>query len=225
MNKTLLLLSCAATLGAASCNQNKEAAVDAATTPSADTAVVVRDNATDIAATGSDTAAYLTEADRIADRIAQDLRLTDTVVVTRVQKTYYTRGRRIQQANTQYATDTTGRYAALRSINDETDRSVKTIVTDPAQYNTYTSNRDAYYAGTPYTPSTTETTTTTTRASTPARRRGPAIVKYERDGGDVKIEYANGTKVKIDKDGERKTKFASGRKVKVDDDGERKVKN
>ncbi|TGD81621.1 T-complex 10 C-terminal domain-containing protein [Hymenobacter wooponensis] len=229
MNKTLLFLSCAATLTAVSCNQDKQAAMDAATTPSADTAVVARNSATtEVAATDADTASYRTDADRLSDRIAQDLRLTDTVVVTKVQKTYYTRGRRIQQANTQYATDTTGRYAALRSINDETDRSVKTIVTDPAQYNTYTSNRDAYYAGTPYTASTstTETTTTTsTRATTPARRRGPAIVKYERDGGDVKIEYANGTKVKIDKDGERKTKFASGRKVKVDDDGERKVKN
>jgi hypothetical protein len=228
MHKTLLFLSCAATLTAVSCNQDKQAAVDAATTPSADTAVVARNDAsTDVAATDADTASYRTDADRLADRIAQDLRLTDTVVVTKVQKTYYTRGRRLQEANTRYAADTTGRYAALRSINDETDRSVKTIVTDPAQYNTYTSNRDAYYAGTPYTASTTETTssTTTTRAAAPARRQGPAIVKYERDGGDVKIEYANGTKVKIDKDGERKTKYASGRKVKVDDDGERKVKN
>ncbi|TGE09546.1 T-complex 10 C-terminal domain-containing protein [Hymenobacter fodinae] len=226
MHKTLLFLSCAATLTAVSCNQDKQAAVDAATTPSADTAVVARDAAaTEVTSTDADTAAYRTDADRLADRIAQDLRLTDTVVVTKVQKTYYTRGRRLQEANTRYATDTTGRYAALRSINDETDRSVKTIVTDPAQYNTYASNREAYYAGTPYTATTETTSTTTIRAAAPARRQGPAIVKYERDGGDVKIEYANGTKVKIDKDGERKTKYASGRKVKVDDDGERKVKN
>lgn len=224
MNKTLLFLSCAATLTAVSCNQDKQAAVDAATTPSADTAVVVNEHANAMA--DSDTVAYRTDADRLADRIAQDLRLTDTVVVTKVQKTYYTRGRRIQQANTRYATDTTGRYAALRTINDETDRTVKTIVTDPAQYNTYTSNRDAYYAGTPYTASETTTVETTpTRTAAAPRRQGPAIVKYERDGGDVKIEYANGTKVKIDKDGERKTKYASGKKVKVDDDGERKVKN
>jgi hypothetical protein len=221
MNKTLLFLSCAATLATVSCNQDKQAAVDAATTPSADTAVVVRDNAM----TDTDTVAYRTDADRLAERIAQDLRLTDTVVVTEVKKTYYTRGRRLQEANTRYATDTTGRYATLRSINDETDRSVKTIVTDPAQYNTYASNRDAYYAGTPYTVTETTVERTTTSRPAPARRSGPAIVKYERDGGDVKIEYANGTKVKIDKDGERKTKFASGRKVKVDDDGERKVKD
>jgi hypothetical protein len=232
MNKTLLFLSCAATLTAVSCNQDKKAAVEAATTPSADTAVVVRDGNADTttADATSDTTAYRTEADRLADRVAQDLRLTDTVVVTKVQKTYYTRGRRLQQANNRYVADTTGRYAALRSINDETDRSVKTIVTSPEKYNTYSSNREAYYAGTPYTSTETTTETTTTTASArpatpaPARHRGPAIVKYERDGGDVKIEYANGTKVKIDKDGERKTKFASGRKVKVDEDGERKVK-
>ena len=51
-------------------------------------------------------------------------------------------------------------------------------------------------------------------------------MKYERDGKEVKIEYANGTKVKIDEDGDRKTKYANGRKVKYDaDDNERKVKD
>ncbi|SNR63626.1 MULTISPECIES: T-complex 10 C-terminal domain-containing protein [Hymenobacter] len=221
MKKTLLFLSCAASVAIASCSQNKPAAEDAATTPSADTAVVVNDA---VPATSTDSTAYRTEADQLASRIADDLKLTDTVVVTRIQKTYYTRGRRLNEVDSQYTSDTTGRYAALRSINDETDRSVKSIVTEP-QYTTYAANRGAYYDGTPYTASTATTTTTTTQTAAPARRRGPAIVKYERDGGDVKIEYANGTKVKIDKDGERKTKYASGRKVKVDDDGERKVKD
>jgi hypothetical protein len=218
MNKSLLFLSAAATLAMASCNQDKPAAVDAATTPSADTAVVVNDGAM-----MTDTAAYRTEADQLASRIADDLKLTDTVVVTQVTKTYYTRGRRLNEVNTRYATDTTGRYAALRQINDDTDREVKTYVTEP-QYNTYASNRGAYYDGTPYSAAT--VTTTTTRETPPARRSGPSIVKYDKKAnGETKIVYSNGKTVKIDKDGDTKVEYPNGTKVKRDaDDGEVKVK-
>ncbi|MBD2714136.1 hypothetical protein KBK19_03705 [Microvirga sp. STR05] len=216
MNKTLFLVSAAATLVAASCTQDKPAAVDAATTPAADTAVVVSD------ANLADTAAYRTDADQLAARIAEDLKLTDTVVVTRIEKTYYTRGRRLNEIETRYATDTTGRYAALRQVNDDTDREVKTIVTDPNQYNTYSSNRGTYYDGTPY-------TTVTVREDAPAARRssGPAIVKYDKKkNGETKIVYANGKTVKVDKDGDRKVEYPSGTKVKRDaDDGKVKVKD
>ncbi|WP_139925413.1 T-complex 10 C-terminal domain-containing protein [Hymenobacter sp. DG01] len=224
MNKSLLLLSVASALAVAACNQNKKAANEAATTPSADTAVVVND-ATTMAATSTDTdtAAYRTEADRLADRIAQDLRLTDTVVVTRVEKTYYTRGRRLNEVNTRYTTDTTGRYAALRQVNDDTDREVRTYITDPAQYRTYQENRNSYYAGTPYSNATVTTTTTET---TPARRRGPAVVKYDKKAnGETKIVYSNGKTVKVDKDGDTKVEYPNGTKVKRDaDDGNVKVK-
>ena len=212
MHKTLLFLSAAATLLAVSCTQDKPAAVDAATTPAADTAVVVNDTA--------DT--YRTDADALATRVANDLQLTDTVVVTRISKTYYTRGQRLNEANSRYATDTTGRYAALRTINDETDREVKTIV--PDQYDTYASNRSTYYDGTPYT--TAVEAPAAARAATPARRRGPAIEKYSKKAnGETKIVYANGKTVKIDKDGDTKVKHANGTKVKRDaDDGQVKVK-
>ncbi|MCR5887491.1 hypothetical protein LRS06_06785 [Hymenobacter sp. J193] len=219
MNKSLLFLSAAAAFAVASCSQDKPAAVDAATTPSADTAVVVENNQM-----ANDTAAYGADASRLSDRIAQDLRLTDTVVVTRIEKTYYTRGRRLNEVNTQYTTDTTGRYAALRQVNDDTDREVRTIITDPEQYRTYESNRTAYYAGTPYTYRETQEGTTNRSA---ARRRGPAIEKYEqKQNGETKIKYANGTTVKIDKDGDRKVEYPNGTKVKRDaDDGQRKVKD
>ncbi|AHJ99454.1 T-complex 10 C-terminal domain-containing protein [Hymenobacter swuensis] len=217
MNKSLLFLSAAATLAVASCNQDKPAAVDAATTPSADTAVVVNDGAMT-----TDTAAYRTEADRLASRIADDLKLTDTVVVTQVTNTYYTRGRRLNEVNTRYTTDTTGRYAALRQVNDETDQQVKTYVTEP-QYNTYASNRGSYYEGTPYT----TTVVTTRETTTPARRSGPSIVKYDKKAnGETKIVYSNGKTVKVDKDGDTKVEYRNGTKVKRDaDDGQVKVKN
>ncbi|ALD22418.1 T-complex 10 C-terminal domain-containing protein [Hymenobacter sp. DG25A] len=221
MNKSLLFLSAAVAFTAASCNQDKQAATEAATSPSADTAVVVGDNNMD-----NDTAAYRTEASSLADRIAKDLNVTDTVVVTRIEKTYYTRGRRLNEINSRYSTDTTGRYAAQRLVNDETDSEVRTIVTNPTQYRTYETNRSSYYSGTPY--SVTTTTTNTERNAAPAaRRRGPAIEKYEQKAnGETKIKYTNGTTVKIDKDGDRKVEYSNGVKVKRDaDDGERKVKD
>ncbi|MDF7812799.1 T-complex 10 C-terminal domain-containing protein [Hymenobacter sp. YC55] len=217
MQKTLLLLSAAATFTAASCTQDKPAAVDAATTPSADTAVVASRDGAD-----TDTATYRTDADALAARVAEDLKLTDTVVVTRIEKTYYTRGRRLNEATTRYSTDTTGRYAALRAINDETDQQVRTII--PGQYDTYTANRATYYDGTPYTAA---APATASAAEAPARRRGPAIEKYEKKAnGETKIKYANGKTVKIDKDGDTKVEYPNGTKVKRDaDDGKVKVKN
>lgn len=215
MQKTLLYLSAAATLAATACTQDKPAAVDAATTPSADTAVVAsRDGA------ATDTAAYRTDADALAARVAEDLKLTDTVVVTRIEKTYYTRGRRLNEATTRYTSDTTGRYAALRAINDETDQQVRTII--PDQYDTYTANRATYYDGTPYTAA-----APASAPEAPARRRGPAIEKYEKKAnGETKIKYANGKTVKVDKDGDTKVEYPNGTKVKRDaDDGEVKVKN
>ncbi|UOG74619.1 T-complex 10 C-terminal domain-containing protein [Hymenobacter tibetensis] len=210
MNKTLLFLSTACLLTAASCTQDKPAAVDAATTPSADTAVVVSNNPADTNA--------------LAARVAEDLQLTDTAVVTRIEKTYYTRDQQLNEANTRYATDTTGRYAALRTINDETDEQVRTIV--PDQYDAYAANRGIYYAGTPYTTAP-AAPAASAPAATPARRRGPAIEKYStKANGDTKIKYANGKTVKIDKDGDTKVEYPNGTKVKRDaDDGTRKVKD
>jgi hypothetical protein len=220
MNKNLLFLSvAAATLAATSCTQDKPAAVDAATTPASDTAVVVSENA-------QNPDAYRTDADALAARVAEDLKLTDTVVVTRISKTYYTRGQRLNEATTRYTTDTTGRYAALRTINDETDQEVKSIV--PDQYDTYAANRGTYYEGTPYTTTVVApATSATASAPTPARRKGPAIEKYEKKAnGETKIKYANGKTVKIDKDGDTKVEYPNGTKVKRDaDDGQVKVKH
>ena len=218
MNKILLFLSAAATLMVAACTQDKAAAVDAATTPSADTAIVVGN-------AGPINDAYRMDADVLAARVAQDLKLTDTVVVTRIEQTYYSRGRRLSEANTRYATDTAGRYTALRTINDETDQAVRTII--PDQYNTYSANRATYYDGTPYTAASAESAAGQRATKATPARRGPAIVKYDKKAnGETKIKYANGKTVKIDKDGDMKIEHPDGTKEKRDaDDGQRKVKD
>ncbi|RTQ49765.1 hypothetical protein EJV47_13225 [Hymenobacter gummosus] len=215
MKRNFLLLAAAASFAlTTACNQDKPAAVDAATTPSADTAVVVDND-------GADTTVYQDQAYRTADQVAADLGYTsDTMRVRRLRTTYYTRAQRLGDLDE--ATDTVGRYATVRQINTDTDEEVRTIVNDDAKYRTYETNRSRYY-GDGYV--TTTTTTTTETASRP-RRRGPRIVKYERKGGDVKIVYSNGTTVKIDKDGDRKVEYADGTKVKRDaDDGQVKIKD
>ncbi|SDY43216.1 T-complex 10 C-terminal domain-containing protein [Hymenobacter psychrophilus] len=210
MNKSLLLLSAAASLAVASCNQDKQAAVDAATTPSGDTAVVMNDNMD-----------YRADADRTVNQIANDLEIDDTTTVSTIGRGYYDRGRRFAEVNNQYKTDTTGFYAAQRAVNDETDNTVKGAV-DGDRYNTYTANRGTYYAGTPYTPA-----PAPRPVARPAKPAGPTIVKREkRLGGDTKITYSNGKVIKIDKDGDTKVKYPDGTKVKTDaDDGNVKIKD
>lgn len=219
MNTKLLSLLAAASLATASCTQDKPAAETAATNamPSAtdDTAVVV-----------PDTIAYRTDARHTADRVAQDLSLTDEAVKRRLENTYYTRANRIGEANTRYRTDTTGRYAAIRQANDEADVEVRSSLNNPTYYSTYSTNRSSYGDG-PYSlaPVRVEnaTTTTTTRSSRVGQGSGVKKMEHQ-DDGDHKTKYENGAKVKRSADGSVKIKRADGTKIKIDEDGNRTVK-
>ncbi|TGE21612.1 hypothetical protein E5K00_15140 [Hymenobacter aquaticus] len=216
MKNTLLFLSCAAalTLGS-SCNRDKAAAVDAAQTPSADTAVVVDNDAL-----------YREDGNRVADMVTSDLGITDTAQVRQVRRVYYTRAQRLGEVKSRYISDTTGQYAAMREVDTNTDNEIKTVFNDETRYNTYQSNRPRYYGyADDGAMTTTETTTTTTTTARPARR-GPRVVEYEKKkNGETKIEYSNGKTVKIDKDGDTKVEYPNGTKVKRDaDDGQVKIK-
>ncbi|UOQ72848.1 T-complex 10 C-terminal domain-containing protein [Hymenobacter cellulosilyticus] len=220
MKNTLLLLSCVAALSlCTSCNPDKAAAVDAAQTPSADTAVVVNNDVL-----------YQEDGNRVADMVTTDLGITDTAQVRQVRRVYYTRAQRMGELKSRYISDTTGQYVAMRQLDTDTDNEIKTVFNDDNRYNTYQSNRPRYYgyddAGTVTT--STETTTTTETAARPARRtpRGSRIVEYDRDkNGETKIKYANGKTVKIDADGDTKVEYPNGTKVKRDsDDGKVKIK-
>ncbi|WP_400193201.1 T-complex 10 C-terminal domain-containing protein [Hymenobacter sp. B81] len=217
MKNKLLFLPVAAALALASCQQDKSAAVDAATTPAADTAVVIDDDA--------DMTVYQDEANRTADMVATDLSLTDTTQTRRLRTVYYTRARRVGELESQYTTDTTGRYAAIRQVDADTDREVRTVINDDTRYRTYETNRARYYGYADAEEASEADARATANGTTP-RRRGPAIVKYKKDGSGTKVEYANGTVVKVDKDGDRKIEYPNGTKVKRDaDDGQRKVKD
>lgn len=219
MNTKLLGLLAAATLATAACSQEKKTEeTTVTTTPEATTTTTT---------TTVDTMAAYDDARRMAARVADDLKLTDTVVVSRIQRTYYTRGRRLNELQTQYATDTTGRYAAIRQANDQADEQIRTDLNNSAYYNSYSANRGNYGDG-PYSlaPSTvTATTTTRTTARTGSVGQGSGVKKMEREAdGDHKVKYENGAKIKRDDDGSVKIKRADGTKIKIDEDGNRTVK-
>ncbi|HET9505063.1 MAG TPA: hypothetical protein VFO93_16085 [Hymenobacter sp.] len=216
MNTKLLLLAAAATLATASCSEKKTETTETTTAPTGE-------QVTTTTTTTIDTTAYRTSAKTLADQVANDLAATDAAVKTRLENVYYTRGRALRDLDTRYATDTTGRYAALRAVNDQTTSEVKTIVT-PAQYGTYTTGQGAYYNG-PY------TAVAATAAAAPAKRslgarvgQGSGIKKLENDDDDSKVKYNNGAKIKRSDDGSVKIKRADGTKIKIDEHGNRTVK-
>jgi hypothetical protein len=127
MKANLLLLAAAATVAFSSCSQEKKTEVTETTTTPAGTTETTT-------TTTIDTASYRTSAAQLADQVAADLRATDEATKARLQQIYYNRGRALRDIEAR--PDTTGRYAALRDLNDNTTREVKTVVTDPAAYRT-----------------------------------------------------------------------------------------
>jgi hypothetical protein len=217
MKHKLLGLLAAAALATTGCHRDEK--VETTTTApvtDSNTAVVV-----------PDTMAAHDEARRLAARVAEDLKLTDTVTVTRIERTYYTRGRRLGELETRYSTDTTGRYAAVRETNDQADEQVRTTLNNPDYYNSYSSNRAAYGDG-PYSLAPAAATTTTNAGPSTRTRnvgQGTLVKKMERQNdGDHKTKYENGAKIKRSDDGSVKIKRADGTKVKIDENGNRTVK-
>ncbi|MCI1186741.1 hypothetical protein MON38_04875 [Hymenobacter sp. DH14] len=218
MNTKLLGLMAAAALATASCTQDKKVETTTTTTP---------ETVTTTTTTTVDTVAVHDEARRLAARMAEDLKLTDPAVVTRIERTYYTRGQRLGEANNRYVSDTTGRYATLRQINDDADNEIRTDLGNDTYYNTYSANRANYgdgpYSLAPATVTTTSSSTTTVRRGSVGQGSGVKKVDNEKDG-DHKTKYMNGAKVKRDDDGSVKIKMADGTKVKIDENGNRTVK-
>ena len=215
MNTKLLGLLAAASLATAACSQEKKTEeTTTVTTPDATT--------TTTTTTTVDSAAYRSDADALAARVAADLKVADTTVVNKVKRVYYTRGRKLRDYETQYATDTTGRYAALKATNDETTAALKSVLSEP-QYQTYTGTQGTYYGG-PYT-----VIVASSASAKPSLAdrvgQGSSVKKMEReDDGDKKTKFENGAKIKREDDGSVKIKRADGTKIKIDEDGKRTVK-
>ena len=153
-------------------------------------------------------ARLLAGPDQVTDMVIYDLSLTkDTATAHGVRRVFGARARQLTALTTRYATDSAGRYAALRTLNDETDGQLKTVIADPAEYRRFLTRRTEYYAGTPFTrglgsgrgaPRSKEKPTSVAPAAptTSARRAAPAVASRRRTAA-----------VRTDRDGPRKIRL------------------
>ena len=206
MKKLLLLFPVAAAFSLTSCGDNKTAETTTTETTTTSTA------ATD--------AQYRSRAQRIADKMAADMKITDTAMVSRIRTSYYTRAQRLGELRTKYTSDTTGMAAEMRSAYSETDNEVKGYL--PAEsYTVYETSRPTYYeeaymddtSAPAETDNTASAAPETAAGSMSAGEGGKLKVKAD---GDVKIKDAEGNKAKIDgDDGTVKLKPENGKDVKI----------
>lgn len=202
MKKLLMLLPVAAAFSLASCNENKPA----------DTATTTETTTTSTAATGDMDAQYRSRAKRIADKMAADMKITDTAVVSRLEDSYYTRAQRLGDLRTKYTSDTTGMSAAMRSAYSETDTELKGYL--PAEtYTAYETSRPTYYEDAYM-----DDTDMASGSGSMDNSASASTATGSMDGGE-------GGKMKVKGDGDVKIKDAAGNKAKIDgDDGTVKLK-
>ena len=211
MKNSLLILAGAAALSLASCSQEKTTEV---TTAPADGTTTTTTTTTTTAMSEADMDA---RAQRIADKMVADMKITDEATKTKIRTVYVNRYKRMNELQTKYTTDTTGMAAAMRQSDMDTDMEFKTVFVDPTQYQAYESSRSSYYD---YDNSYTPGAAATDNASSGAMSSGSS------SSSDMKsMDAGEGGKIKVKADGDIKIKDAAGNKTKVDgDDGTVKMK-
>ena len=212
MKNSLLILVGAAALSLASCSQEKTTEVatvpaDGGTTTTTTTTTTAPMSDADIEA----------RAQRIADKMAASMKITDEATKTKIRTVYVNRYKRMNDMRTKYGTDTTGMGAAMRESNTSTDTEFKSVFTDPTQYQAYESSRTTYYADDnapmgnassqmPMSDTTTSMSSTSTNTTTD-NMGGMSATKMKAKGAD-------GSKIKVKENGKVKTKDADGMKMK-----------
>ncbi|GAA4040695.1 hypothetical protein GCM10022409_28340 [Hymenobacter glaciei] len=220
MKNSLLILAGAAALSLASCSQEKTTEV--ATTDGA--------AGTTTTTTTTTTSAPMSEADiqaraqRIADKMAANMKITDEAMKTKIRTVYVNRYNRMNEMRTKYGTDTTGMAVAMRESNMSTDTEFKTVFTDPTQYQAYESSRTTYYdednapmdnMSSDMSNSSSDMSNSSSDMSGSKMSADGGKMKVKADG-DIKIKDADGNKMKIDgDDGTIKSKPAEGEKTKI----------
>lgn len=219
MKNFLALVVASTALSLASCSQEKTTEVTT-TTPDATT------TATTMSATDMD-AMIEARAQRIADKMVADMKITDEATKTKIRTIYVNRGKRMSEMRTKYTTDTTGMAAAMRDAAMETDTEFKSVFTDPTQYQSYESSRTTYdesnymddnanmssSSDMSNTDASSGTMTTTTEETTTSTTTDNSAMMG--DGGKMKAKDAAGNKLKVKEDGTVKTKTADGDKSKM----------
>ncbi len=217
MKNVLLLLAGATAFSLASCSSN--------TTSETTTTTPTEGSATTTTTKTVSDEAYHSRGNRMADKFASDMKISDEGTREKLRTAYYNRSKRYDDMMSKYQSDTTGMGAARRQYYTDTDSEFKTILSSPDQYNSYQSSRSTYdeannldvtdqgaASSSATMPSdnssmnstTTETTTTTTTEETPMS----GVAKG-------KAKMADGSKIKVKDDGTVKMKDADGNKSKM----------
>jgi hypothetical protein len=218
MKNALLLLAGATALSLASCSSNTTSETTTTTgAPTDSTATATTTTTTD--------ETYHSRGNRMADKFAASMKISDEATREKLRTAYYNRSKRYDALMAQYKADTAGFGAARRQYYADTDNEFKTILVVPAQYSAYQSSRQTYdeasnlditdqtaAASSATMPdsssmSTTTTSTTTTTEETPTMG-GAAVAKG-------KTKLTDGTKIKVKDDGTVKVKDADGNKAKM----------
>ena len=134
--KGYLFLVAGAVFSLASCSQKK-------TTGTTTSAAGEPGTTTTMTSTIYNDNAYKARSQRIADKYAVDMKITDPALRTKIRTAYYNRSKRYGELHTKYASDTTGIAAAMRDANAATDQEFKGIYTDPTQYQAHEPNRSS----------------------------------------------------------------------------------
>jgi len=219
MKNALLLLASATAFSLASCSSNTT--TETTTTPTDGAATT-----TTTTKTVSDEA-YHSRGNRMADKFATDMKISDQGTRDKLRTAYYNRSKRYDDMMSKYQSDTTGMSAARNQYNMDTDNEFKTVLSSPDQYSSYQSSRSTYdeannldtsdqsAAGSSATTpsdnsamSTTTEETTTTTTSDNSMSSGTGVVK-----GKTKMD--DGSKMKVKDNGKVKIKDADGNKAKM----------
>jgi hypothetical protein len=219
MKNVLLLLASATAFSLASCSSNTTTET---TTPAGDGAATT----TTTTKTVSDET-YHARGNRMADKFATDMKISDQATREKLRTAYYNRSKRYDDMMSKYQSDTTGMSAARNQYNMDTDNEFKTVLSSPDQYSSYQSSRSTYdeannldtadqsgASSSATMPSdnsamstTTEETTTTTSTDN-SMSDGAGVVK-----GKTKMD--DGSKMKVKDNGKVKIKDADGNKTKM----------
>lgn len=216
--KNALLLLAGAALSLASCSSNTTSETTTTTGAPADSTATASTTTTTV----SDET-YHSRGNRMADKFATSMKISDAATREKLRTAYYNRSKRYDELMAKYKADTAGFGAARRQYYADTDNEFKTILVVPTQYSAYQSSRQTYdeasnlditdqtaaasSATMPDSSSmSTTTTTTTTTEETPTMGAGVA---------KGKAKMADGTKIKVKDDGTVKVKDADGNKAKM----------
>lgn len=225
MKNALLLLASATAFSLASCSSNSTTE----TTTTAGTPTDSTATASTTTTTVSDET-YHSRGNRMADKFATSMKISDAATREKLRMAYYNRSKRYDELMAKYKADTAGLGAARRQYYQDTDNEFKTILVVPAQYSSYQSSRADYDesnnldtadqtaaassatmpsdSSSSMSSSTTETTTTTTTEETPSAMSGAGVAKG-------KTKMTDGSKIKVKDDGTVKVKDAAGNKAKM----------